>query len=290
LHFVYTIKEEIMPEQSYNEYRLPAGSYLFREGDPPDNLYHILEGRVEILRHSAAGVMIISEVVESGGVIGDLELVLGRSRDFSIRAQSDVRVEVIPAGVFGELFTTQLGIQLRPILQSLAERLRVALSNTEGVEDGGEPLRFPEPQPAKPPVDLPIEKPADTTFTVEFTPRTAQALKGLSGVEPFSTSRFPLHIGRYTQKRTEDMFRSNHLFLREKAPHSVSRTHCSLVQTESGIEFQDRGSTLGSIINGVLVGGKSDAPASATLREGVNSIVLGGSASKMAFEVRVNRK
>lgn len=75
---------------------LRAGDELVREGDPANELYVLLGGRVEVLRRDARGVEHVIGRVEAGGIVGEMALLEGLPRAASVRATEPCDVLVVP--------------------------------------------------------------------------------------------------------------------------------------------------------------------------------------------------
>jgi len=72
---------------------LPAGSVLFREGDPGDALYLILSGKVKVTLHDANGKEFVVDVRNAGQYVGEMML------DGSPRSATVTTVEPSEFGV-----------------------------------------------------------------------------------------------------------------------------------------------------------------------------------------------
>lgn len=66
---------------------MPAGTVIFRHGDPGDAMYAVLEGAVVIQND---GVVI--EEIPAGGIFGEMALVDGAARSADAIAQTDVKL------------------------------------------------------------------------------------------------------------------------------------------------------------------------------------------------------
>jgi NTE family protein len=73
---------------------LPAGHWLFRQGDPGDALYVIASGRLEVVRETPAPAAIVRQLGR-GAAIGELALLTGSARSASARAVRDTELVAI---------------------------------------------------------------------------------------------------------------------------------------------------------------------------------------------------
>jgi len=98
--------------------RFEEGEVIFREGDPGEAMYVVVEGKVELKIHGK-----IVENVGPGGVIGEMALIDKLPRTATATALTDCRVAVVPEKRF--LFMVQQTPHFSlQILRVVAERLR----------------------------------------------------------------------------------------------------------------------------------------------------------------------
>src|SRR5262245_45807313 len=94
------------------------GEVIFREGDPGEAMYVVVEGEVELKVRDK-----VVETVGPGGVIGELALIDRAPRIATATALSDCRLAVIPEKRF--LFMVQQTPHFSlQILRVVADRLR----------------------------------------------------------------------------------------------------------------------------------------------------------------------
>lgn len=79
------------PERTLN-----AGEFLFKEGEPGDRLYFVVEGELEVLRE-ADGVQAVVSMLGTGAVIGELGVLSNAARTASVRARTPARVQMVSA-------------------------------------------------------------------------------------------------------------------------------------------------------------------------------------------------
>ena len=99
---------------------LPAGSYLFREGDSPDVLYLLISGQARML----VGTREV-EVFGPGRFVGEMSLIESSPHSFSIQALADCEFARIDEKRFHFLSFVIPGFALA-VIRTMGERLRVA--------------------------------------------------------------------------------------------------------------------------------------------------------------------
>jgi FHA domain len=135
--------------------------------------------------------------------------------------------------------------------------------------------------PKEPLVVLPPR--GQLTITLEgVTPRAAAALP----VTPFQITQFPFRIGR----RSPDAHAYNDLMLPDSEPLQISRHHLSFIAHEGRVGVVDRGSTLGSWINGQQLGGPSGVSGAVFFTGSEGLLVLGTRESPFRYRVSLRAK
>jgi len=101
------------------------GSTLFGQGDPPDAVYGVLEGRGRIRigapDHAAKRLMV--EVFRAGDVFGEVGVLDGAPRSADAVVIGEVRLARIPAAAFLDVAHSEPGLGLA-LARMLAARLR----------------------------------------------------------------------------------------------------------------------------------------------------------------------
>jgi CRP-like cAMP-binding protein len=101
---------------------LGAGEFLFREGDPGDRLYVVVDGVIEVLKERPLGDHARVALHRQGDAVGEMALLSDVSRPTSVRAVEDSRL----LGMTREEFEALLGgetLALR-LMRGLARSLR----------------------------------------------------------------------------------------------------------------------------------------------------------------------
>ena len=117
---------------------------------------------------------------------------------------------------------------------------------------------------------------------VRLTPKTPSFAKEV-GSEEFEITEFPFRVGR-TSMRNEDPMEINDLAIPDSRPFNVSRNHFSIEKNSEGVFVHDRGSYLGTIVNGKVIGGHHKE-AWIPLKPGENDLIVGSNQSPFKFLV-----
>lgn len=123
---------------------LGAGQTLFREGDPADSLYLLVEGKVDVCVDGPGGEPHRLATLTAGAVIGECGVLAGQPRTATVVARTDSelsevsRESFLAAAEAGQSWAVRL---LLSAARELAERLRTVDSQlrelaTETPSDG----------------------------------------------------------------------------------------------------------------------------------------------------------
>ena len=96
---------------------------IFREEDPPDEIYIVLSGRIAIVNKSIDGRESMVALMESGDLFGEMGLFDGKGRSAQARALEDSVVTAIPYEPVRSLYESN-PIFLWQVIEMLAGRLR----------------------------------------------------------------------------------------------------------------------------------------------------------------------
>lgn len=107
------------PPSQFEEYQaFPRGQTIFREGEPGDRLYIVVEGQVDIVTGSR-----ILETVEAGGILGEMALIDDKPRSATAIARTDCVLTPIGRQHFLTLVRHTPPFALQ-VMRVMAERLR----------------------------------------------------------------------------------------------------------------------------------------------------------------------
>jgi tetratricopeptide (TPR) repeat protein len=110
-----------------------AGETLYAEGDASDCAYLIVAGRVELLKAGRNGAVRVG-VLGKGELLGEMGVLDQGPRNTSARADSLVKVEVIPRADFLQMIESEPQAAIK-IMTRMAKRLR---DSDEKLADAGE--------------------------------------------------------------------------------------------------------------------------------------------------------
>lgn len=229
-----------------------AKTILFREGDAGDYAYHLLSGKVEILKHAEHGEVQLA-VLTNGAVFGEMALFEpGAVRSATARVLEEATLEILSADEMQQLFQ-QCPPKLEPFIKSLITRmkdlnLRVAKQERATVllDSTINKMTFYPDSDALRGVMQPVEAHvANLPFTIGGHPENEQA-KGVCNIELASTGNPPF----------------------------ISYQHCQIERQADGIFVVDSGSRHCTVVNGVTIG-RAKLSFKAALLPGENILKLG---------------
>ncbi|MBE7440448.1 MAG: cyclic nucleotide-binding domain-containing protein [Spirochaetales bacterium] len=116
-------------ERELRWFFLPAGSYLLREGEPADDIYLVISGRLRYIRKQEGNVL--SGELGWGDVIGEVALLTGKARSASVQALRDSEIIQLSSSAARRLLEKSPRL-LFSISQVLAERLAAHSTRTTG--------------------------------------------------------------------------------------------------------------------------------------------------------------
>jgi diguanylate cyclase (GGDEF)-like protein len=82
---------------------LAAGTALFKEGDPGDEVVLVKDGKLQVVHEGPEGDVVVLRELEAGSVLGEIACLDGHPRSASVRASTDCRIARVPAAQFREL-------------------------------------------------------------------------------------------------------------------------------------------------------------------------------------------
>ena len=107
----------------------PAGTVLFREGEPGREMYVVHSGKVSLSRRLGDREQIIA-LLPTGEFFGEMAILLDRPRSATAQVVEDAWLLVIDAKTFAAMLKTRAEIAAR-LVQTMAERLQRANQQIE---------------------------------------------------------------------------------------------------------------------------------------------------------------
>lgn len=242
-----------------------AGQTILGEGDLGETAYIIQQGRVQISRGSGGGALRLA-VLGPGETLGEMSMIDDKPRSATAVALEDTELTEIHRDAFYEALQVDPEATIM-ILKALFERLREANSRILQLEGGAAVVELSEGA-VRPGAALRLE------------PLTPEAEGAVSGVVT-TIDKFPFRIGR----SSHNPLVHNDLELQDDMPWQISRHHVAFVVENGKVGIVDRGSTLGSCVDGARLGGPGGQAGPFFFEGSEGHLVLGTEGSPYAFRV-----
>ena len=107
------------------------GEVLFEEGDAPDGMYLLLDGKVKVYSEGANGREVVYTVLEAGDVLGEL-LLDGGPRSASVKAMTDGSCSVVDTDTLRSLVRSEPDFA-EYVIRKLIARVRRLSCNTRSL-------------------------------------------------------------------------------------------------------------------------------------------------------------
>lgn len=250
-----------------DERDIKAGEILFREGEPSDSVYLILDGEVEVLR-DLGDRRIRLGTRRAGQIIGEMGVIRGQPRSATIRAVSDTKVSRITKEQFLTAFGGKDKLALR-ILKMLCERLGDAdrrLSEGQLHENGVATSEIGE---------------------LRLLPGSP-ALESQIGQDGILVESLPFRVGRRALPGEPGRAGPLELSLQAGDSFHLAAQHFAIEAREGRLVLRDLGSPLGTLVNERRIA-EFEESLVAPLRFGANEIQAGGAESRFRFTLLVKR-
>lgn len=252
--------------------------------EPIDFIFKILSGEVEILKE-LHGQTIILGVMKPEDFFGEMGVMDGQPRSASVRAKTKVSVYVFEDREFFQLVSEDKSSSYR-LITRLCERLRAVSRNlveTAILKGIAEP--FDDDAFANKFVDIDEESRSEiqpTKMQVTLLPLSKQVISSLPE-EGITITNLPFSVGRLPMEEEPKQHVFIDLKIKDSMPYRLSRMHFSFYQHSDGPGVIDLGSTLGTEVNGELLGYNSSKDFT-LLKLGENKIIAGGIESPFIFK------
>ena len=259
--------------------KLQALKLIFAEGDHGEEAYRVIEGSVEI-SIQRDGQKLILAILGTGETFGEMAMIESRPRSATARALEPTTIEVIARQDFQQILD-EGGEQLVPYLTMIFDRLRVTNDRLLIALD-----KLNELQPAVKHRHQSIFSSRRTAVQVLIEP-DSEEMHQQTALKKRLLRFFPFHFCRRTQVAGAKAILQNQILISDRRPFRVSRKHCIIDIFGSSVFVEDKTSQLGTIVNGILIGGNSQETR-VKLIHGSNTLVLGGQDSQVRFRLDVS--
>ena len=263
---------------------------IFHEGEDSQAAYWISSGRVGVTVKTEHGQKMLAQL-GPGQLFGEMGLIDDLPRSATARALEPTELEVIDEDTFDDVVLGRPE-RLRRYLATLFERIRTAdtLLQAEINKRSGAsaaPASVEGALAGAFPADAGGDAVAGGAEGVSVEIVSQYDKTGLKATAPIklTVAKFPFLIGRKVLKGMTP-FALNDLELDDPAPYNVSRNHLSIEQQEDRLFVRDRGSTLGTIVNGKSLSVR-EGEIIAELKPGKNELTVGNERSPHFFEITV---
>ncbi|HPC37221.1 MAG: cyclic nucleotide-binding domain-containing protein [Candidatus Marinimicrobia bacterium] len=252
------------------ELKFKPGDVIINEGAYGSEAYILKAGSVEVSKMTDHKKVILA-ILQPQEIFGELGLIDDKPRSATVIARTAVTVDEITREDFSALLDDKMPFVI-PIMRSFFEHLRQANQLVLQMEAQITEASKTAPQPNAP-TEIKLEG---------LTPIASQSLKNRTLI----LRKFPFKIGRESGQRREDVFIDNDLSLIDNIPYNVSRNHMSINFYNGQYYILDRGSSLGTIVNKIPIGGRL-SNFKAELHKGENTVILGTSNSQFQFKITI---
>ena len=240
---------------------------IIKQGEIKDDIFIVKEGTAEVFT-IVNGEEIIQNYISETDIFGELYFILEQPYPYSIKAVTDMVIEVFDPRTFSQLYDTEVGLLLKPIIQSLAERVRFLENISENQDETITKFSIKNDK-------LQVILIADSN----------EAIKTMKGMKSVNIEKFPFRIGRFSRRRSDDLFHSNNLYLQDRVPYNISRSHFEIVKRWNKFYLFDRGSHYGNIVNDIVIGGYDSEAKKIVLQEGENIVYVGLKKANIKFKI-----
>ena len=112
--------------------KIRAGATIFQKGDPGDCLFAVCSGTIRIGSHSIDGKDAVLNLIQPGGIFGEIALLDGQARTADAQAVTDCDLMVIDRRDFMPMMAREPELALR-VIEMLCARLRHTSQQVEDI-------------------------------------------------------------------------------------------------------------------------------------------------------------
>ncbi len=239
---------------------------IVKKGDFSENIFIIKKGEVALSRKDDK----VYAYLELGDIFGTVDFILEKASRYSAIALTEVEIEVVDPRIFSQINECDESSIIKSILQSMAEEIRIYEQKVEDCDNSIYRSDYTSNNGVK----------------VILRPETKKAKQLLNNLESVEINKFPFKVGRFSKRRADMLFHKNDLNLLDIPPYSISRSHFSITKKNGNYFFTDRGSKLGTIVNGKRIGDQNHR-SKLILDRPKNQIIFGNRGDKLEFSIEI---
>lgn len=252
---------------NFKEVFFSKGEIIVKKGHTSDNIFFIRKGQVGLTKKKNTYFAHLKE----GDIFGATDFILEKPIRYSVVALTDVEINLVDPRIFSRIYDHEQADVIKPILQSLAEEIRMYEHKLEDCKCNFQHSNNGDNNQA----------------SIIFKAVTPAAKILLNNQEEIEIEEFPFRVGRFSKRKSDRLFHKNSLNLLDTPPYSISRSHFSINKQKGSYFFIDRGSKLGTVVNGKKIGGRQ-RNTKILLEEGSNQINLGDKRADLVFAIEIN--
>jgi len=255
-----------MREMNFNQ-----GEIILKEHDLGDTAYLIKQGRVEVSKNTDNGKIILS-YLGAGDTFGEMSMIDDKPRSATVTAAEETIVFELCRDDFFYYLKTEPDFALN-FLHSIFERLREAnikIMQLESYTDEGPVL-----------AEISGHNEESPTLNIAVAGLTPEAIASLPE-HPYVITDYPFLIGRSSG---DPLVKNDLMITEESSPWQISRHHLKLVFRNGKIGLIDRGSYLGTELDGIRFGGDTGNPGPLFIKNNLGILVLGQENSPYRYQL-----
>lgn len=263
-----------------------AGEIIYRVGDYQKEAYRILKGKVAISK-IVKNTPILLGILEKDDIFGELTLITDKPHYLTAQAMEAVEVEVLTEENFNKLILSNPQAIL-PYLNQLFESVRSALDTLSLESDDNISSPSVETDEHHEPHVLFVTTVHNNLKQATLTLKANNDLTARRSPRPeMMIKKFPFSIGRENTSGGFHLFGGNNFNIKDHIPLQVSRHHCVIEKEGNQFFIKDRGSRLGTIVNGEVLGHET-GKYKTEIKVGKNTLTLGMKDSKIQYTITLS--